>query len=393
MIGQWLARIPRRTLMIGGVMVLVGGYWLWTSAAHPRMQAMWQAATELSQPIPAHENAIVGGLRQNREESIQHARAIAELEAQAEQARTTIERLQTELQQAQTQLALRQSASPSGLSEAQTRQLIAEQLQYARAASQSPAPPPPPPPKIQRLEGLPKSTAPASMPDAPPEPERRWIRIPDRSTAKAVTLSGAVAQANGEPRLLNVQIEADIEGPNSSRIPLTGCRIAATMVVEAIPARAQTRIQGLSCALKLPDGRIRPVEAPAAGWLTGADNMNGSFAEIFDNEGAIYKRFGQAAIPVALVSLLKETRQVVRQMSPLTGVATTVGNDVAQEIAREIATFYIDKAREYFDPVAWVGDNQRVYVHFDGGVTLPIEAHELEGRHVATRPDFSRYRR
>ena len=83
MIGQWLARIPRRTLMIGGVMVLVGGYWLWTSAAHPRMQAMWQAATELSQPIPAHENAIVGGLRQNREESIQHARAIAELEAQA----------------------------------------------------------------------------------------------------------------------------------------------------------------------------------------------------------------------------------------------------------------------------------------------------------------------
>ena len=137
MIGQWLARIPRRTLMIGGVMVLVGGYWLWTSAAHPRMQAMWQAATELSQPIPAHENAIVGGLRQNREESIQHARAIAELEAQAEQARTTIERLQTELQQAQTQLALRPQAAPSGLSEAQTRQLIAEQLQYARAASQS----------------------------------------------------------------------------------------------------------------------------------------------------------------------------------------------------------------------------------------------------------------
>ena len=121
--------------------------------------------------------------------------------------------------------------------------------------------------------------------------------------------------------------------------------------------------------------------------------MNGSFAEIFDNEGAIYKRFGQAAIPVALVSLLKETRQVVRQMHPLTGVTATVGNDVAQEIAREIATFYIDKAREYFDPVAWVGDNQRVYVHFDGGVTLPIEAHELEGRHVATRPDFSRYRR
>jgi hypothetical protein len=393
MMGRLLARVPRRTLIIGSAMILVAGYWLWSSTTHPRMQAMWQAAKDPFAPIPAHENAIVGGLRQNREEAIQHARAIADLKAQAEQAQVTIERLQTELQQAQTQLALRQTAAPSGLSEAQTRQLIAEQLQYVRAAAQPPSAPPPPEPKTQRLEGLPKSTAQAPVPDSPPEPERHWIRIPDRSTAKAVTLSGSVAQASGEPRPLSVQIEADIEGPNGVRLPLSGCRVAATLVVEAIPARALTRIQGLSCALRLPDGRVRPVEVAANGWLTGADNMNGSFADLFDNEADIYRRFGQAAIPVALVSLLKETRQVVHQVSPLTGVATTVGNDVAQEIAREIATFYIDKAREYFDPVAWVGDNQRVYVHFDGGVTLPIEAHELEGHHVATRPDFSRYQR
>lgn len=100
------------------------------------------------------------------------------------------------------------------------------------------------------------------------------------------------------------------------------------------------------------------------------------------------------AIPVALVSLLNETRQVVNQVSPLTGVVTTVGNNVAQEIAKEIAGFYVDKAREYFDPLAWVPDNQRVYVHFDGGVTLPIERHEIQsGRsYAASTSGYSTYR-
>ena len=114
MIGRLFARVPRRTIIIGSAMVLVAGAWLWSSRTHPRMQAMWQAAKDPFAPIPAHENAIVGGLRQNREESIQHARAIADLKTQAEQAQVTIERLQTELQQAQTQLALRQPTTPSG---------------------------------------------------------------------------------------------------------------------------------------------------------------------------------------------------------------------------------------------------------------------------------------
>ena len=96
-------------------------------------------------------------------------------------------------------------------------------------------------------------------------------------------------------------------------------------------------------------------------------------------------------VPVALVSLLNETRQVVRTLSPL-GVVTTVGNDVAQEISKEIAQFYIDKAREYFDPLAWVPDNQRVYVHFDGGVTLPIEQHELGRTHEVSTTSYSAYR-
>jgi hypothetical protein len=387
------ARIPVRTRLVGAAMLLVVGYGIWAFQARGRGQTVWESAAAFMQPVPAHENAIVGGLRQNREAAIQHAQAIEQLKAHAEQSRVTIERLQTELQQAQAQLALKPSAPPLGLSEAETRKLIAEQMAYVMAARAAPAPEAPPPPKTQLLQGLDKPGA-ALVPAPEPEPEaaRQWIRIPDRATAKAVTLSGSAAQANGEPQPLNLEIEADIEGPNGVRIPLAGCRVAATMVVETIPARAQAQVSGLSCALTLPDGSIRPVEVPLKGWLTGADNVNGSFADIFHNEAAIYKRFGQAAVPVALVSLLEETRQVVHQVSPLTGVVTTVGNDVAQEIAREIATFYIEKAREYFDPVAWVGDNQRVYVHVDGGATLPIEAHELEAKHLDTRPVFSRYR-
>ncbi len=393
MVKHALARVPRRHLIIGAAALLVMGYFVWSSVGHPRMVAMWQSASAQSDPIPAHENAIVGGLRQNREASIQHAQDIERLQAQHEQARVTIERLQTELQQAQTQLALRKPQPASGLSEVQTRQLIAEQMRYILAANQVQAPVPPPPPKTQTLTGPQKPSSGTPAPIAEPEPVRNWIRIPDRSSAEAVTISGSVAQANGQSRPLNIVIEADVEGPNGVRIPLSGCRVAATLTVEAVPARAITQISGLSCALTLPDGRIRPVEIAASGWLTGADNMNGGFAEIFHNEAEIYKRFGQAAIPVALVSLLKETRQVVRQVSSIGGVVTTIGNDVGQEIAKEIAEFYIDKAREYFDPVAWVGDNQRVYVHFDGGMTLPIEAHELEVPNIATRPNFSRYRR
>lgn len=395
-------RVKPRTLLFLGLTILallVMG--VSSVLVHRRTQSVfWEAASADASAgdIPAHENALMGGMRHNRNTMIQHEQALAALRQAVEQVRAENEQLKTQLIEAKHEQALAsQNGSASGLSADETKRLIDEQLRFVQAALAVQQPSPstpvaPPAPPLQHLQGAKEPPAPYQ----PPEPVRDWVRIPDRSTATAVTISGSAGQANGEPFPVNVQIESDLTGPGPAhvRIPLKGCRVGADGVVQAVAARSRYQIKSLSCTFTLADGRIQPVEVSVRGWLTGPDNINGGLAEIFHNEADIYRRFGQAAIPVALVSLLNETRQVVHQVSPLTGVVTTVGNDVAQEIAKEIAGFYVDKAREYFDPLAWVPDNQRVYVHFDGGVTLPIERQDIvRGRsYAASTSTYSSYR-
>jgi len=111
------------------------------------------------------------------------------------------------------------------------------------------------------------------------------------------------------------------------------------------------------------------LERPLEGYVTAADNLHGQFAQVFWHERDMVAAFAKSAVPVALVSLFRETRRTIEAAS-LTGVVTATGNSVAQQVAGRMANIYLDKAEKLASPVVWVPPNAPVYIYLTKGATL-----------------------
>jgi hypothetical protein len=118
------------------------------------------------------------------------------------------------------------------------------------------------------------------------------------------------------------------------------------------------------------------LEQPIEGYITGADNIHGQSAEVYWLEQELAKAFAKSAIPVALVSLFKETRRTISAAS-LTGVVSSTGNSVAQQVAGRMANIYLDKAEKLASPVVWVPPHTPVHIYITKGAALdPYVTHQ-----------------
>jgi hypothetical protein len=187
---------------------------------------------------------------------------------------------------------------------------------------------------------------------------------------------GYTGLASVETFPVTLEITSAFSAPNGHTVPLTGCRLGATATPEELTARGRLRLTKLTCVT--PAGRT--IEQPVAGYITAADNINGQIAKVFWHEREVVSAFGKGAVPVALVSLFRETRRVV-DVATLTGVVVSSGNTVAQDVARRMANLYLDKAEKLASPIIWVGPDTPVYIYITEGA-------RLDGLHtVASRPE------
>ena len=152
---------------------------------------------------------------------------------------------------------------------------------------------------------------------------------------------------------------------NGKTVPVAGCRFGATATPEEITARGRLNLTKITCV----NDQGRTIERPISGYVTASDNVNGQIAQVFWHEREVVAAFGKSAVPVALVSLFRETRRVV-DAATLTGVVVSSGNSVAQEAARRMADIYLDKAEKLASPVIWVGPDTPVFIYITEGARL-----------------------
>ena len=224
------------------------------------------------------------------------------------------------------------------------------------------------PGSASRIEIAPRVNGHASLTPAP--------YLPPQSFATGRVKDGYTGLASLETFPVTLEVTSAFSAPNGHTVPLTGCRLGATATPEEITARGRLRLTKLTC---ITDAG-KTIEQPVSGYVTASDNVNGQIAQVFWHEREVVAAFGKSAVPVAIVSLFRETRRVV-EVASLTGVVTNSGNVVAQEVAKRMADIYLDKAEKLASPVIWVEPDTPVYIYITDGA-------RLEGFHtVAADPD------
>lgn len=189
--------------------------------------------------------------------------------------------------------------------------------------------------------------------------------LPPQSFARGRVKDGYTGLASLETFPVTLEVTSAFSAPNGHTVPLTGCRFGATATPEEITARGRLRLTNMTCVTQTG----QTIEQPVSGYVTASDNVNGQIAQVFWHEREVVAAFGKSAVPVAIVSLFRETRRVV-EVASLTGVVTNSGNVVAQEVARRMADIYLDKAEKLASPVIWVGPDTPVYIYITDGARL-----------------------
>lgn len=205
--------------------------------------------------------------------------------------------------------------------------------------------------------------------------------LPPQSVARGRVLDGYTGLASLETFPVTLEVTSAFSAPNGKTVPLSGCRFGATATPEELTARGRLTLTRITCVTDTG----QTIERPVSGYVTASDNMNGQIAQVFWHERDVLAAFGKGAVPAALVSLFKETRQVV-DVATLTGVVVSSGHTVAQEVARRMADIYLDKAEKLASPIIWVGPDTPVYLYITEGAQLDgLPTTSAETEPLATR--------
>jgi hypothetical protein len=205
--------------------------------------------------------------------------------------------------------------------------------------------------------------------------------LPPQSMARGRVLDGYTGLASLETFPVTLEVTSAFSAPNGKTVPLTGCRFGATATPEELTARGRLTLTRITCV----SDTGQTIERPVSGYVTASDNMNGQIAQVFWHERDVLAAFGKGAVPAALVSLFKETRQMV-EVATLSGVVVSSGHTVAQEVARRMADIYLDKAEKLASPIIWVGPDTPVYIYVTEGARLDgLHAASPEAEPLATR--------
>ena len=326
-----------------------------------------QDVVEIDGVAPTEDAGILGGL------ATQHLQ-VEQLRSQIEDLQATIKRLESE------------AAQPRD-GDADVRELHEQmrrlQAQVARANQPDPVislPPQPPAPDpgivirtVRRGQAQTRTVQPPSRQgiqvmaaDARvPTTGDRVPYLPPQSYAFGHVIDGytGLALETGFP--LTIAIDQPFLTANHHTVAVSGCRLGALATTEELTARSRASLTNITCVGE--DGQT--LERPLGGYVTAADNMHGQFAQVFWHERDMVAAFAKSAVPVALVSLFRETRRTV-EASSLTGVVTATGNSVAQQVAGRMANIYLDKAEKLASPVVWVPPNAPVYIYITKGTAL-----------------------
>jgi hypothetical protein len=292
---------------------------------------------------------------------------VVEQQHQQQQQAAELKALKTDNQElrATLQQALAQPQNKPDISRADVAQMINAQLAAARTAQMHPSPPlaalPPQPVLLSRFE---PPSPPAATPRsalarnyAEPTPADA-VALPAGSFALGIALNGFLAQSTGQSESVTVAFISDLSGPMESTIPMTGCRAVADCEAKDLIARGRCELSVVTCTLP----RNRLVDIPVSGWLTGEDNVNGSFGTVIWNDHELLKRMAQATLPGVVAKLLKLTETTVQATSP-TGVVTSSTASPLASIARDLSDLLLDRVRMFIYPIVAVDRNQRVNVY------------------------------
>ena len=357
----------RRRWLTVGVLVLSLGLALAYTFGTEERSVREQEAVEIHGVSPTEDAGILGGL------ATQHLR-VEQLHSQIKGLQATLKRLETEAAQPRDEAAYARELQE------QMRRLQAHVAQARQQKPVTPVPPPPPAPDpgivirtVRRGRAEARTTQPAS---------RRGIQVmeadarvpttgelvpylPPQSYAYGHVIDGytGLAMETGFP--LTIAIDQPFLTANHHTVAVSGCRLGALATTEELTARSRASLTNITCV----GDNGQTLERPLEGYVTAADNIHGQFAQVFWHERDMVAAFAKSAVPVALVSLFRETRRTIEAAS-LTGVVTATGNSVAQQVAGRMANIYLDKAEKLASPVVWVPPNAPVYIYLTKGATL-----------------------
>ena len=297
---------------------------------------------------------FMGRVVQQQNEQVQQA---AELKA----LKNANNEMREELQRALSQPTKKSDVSRSDVAEMINAQLAS--VRNAQIANQRlVVAPPPQPVLLSHFE--PPSPAAATYPSAgesKPSSEpttKNAVAIPAGSFAEGVALNGFLAQSTDQTESVTAALITDFSGPNGATIPMTACRVVAECEAKDLIARGRCEISVVTCTLS--DNRL--VDIPVSGWLTGGDNVNGSFGTVIWNDYELLKGMAQATLPGILSELLDLTETVVEATSP-TGVVTSGTSSPLADVARDLSSLLLDRVRMFIFPIVAVDRDQRVNVY------------------------------
>lgn len=157
------------------------------------------------------------------------------------------------------------SADPTTVQDPDAAQVEADQLQSFGDEKDAPAPPAPPAPQHVAFVGAGDS-----------------VRIK--------LLAGVNAPTDGTPYPVVFELVDDIQGPDSSQLPLGEARLIAAAQGSLTDSRALFRLTSLN--LRLPNGRRKVL--PVDGWVVGEDGIRGMEGVLIDPIGKAIAGAGAA---------------------------------------------------------------------------------------------------
>ncbi len=117
-------------------------------------------------------------------------------------------------------------------------------------------------------------------PPAPPK-EAKEVLISPGDTVRIKLLAGVNAPTDGTPYPVIFKLVSDINGPDSSALPVGEARLIAAAQGSMVDSRAIFRLTSLS--MRFPNGERRTVDVD--GWIVGEDGLRGMQGILLDPLG------------------------------------------------------------------------------------------------------------
>ena len=211
--------------------------------------------------------------------------------------------------------------------------------------------------------------------------EKRPVRIPTASGARATLLNGVFAGVSGEPSPVRLRFDAALIGPNKARIPLRDAYLIGKATGDPNACRVSIQIEKFSYVKENGEA----IETKALGFVVGDDGLEGV-------PGSYEWRVGEY-LPLAVgtgalqgISGALSQSQMTTTLNPLGGVSTAVTGDSLKlagyqgvgGASGKLGEIISERMKE-IHPAVSTPSNRKVTVVFLDGVTLEgLDVQEID---------------